>query len=203
MIGTNADLIPQFHLYIEQGVDFNHTFQALAGGMFMAPIELIEEGYPTIITVTGHGLNQISSHPVELSGIEGIPKLNSAGTGVPLCTYIDANRFSVPLSSVGKQWVPGTGEITYHQPSDLTNLTGRCVIRKNWYSDTIIHEMTTENGGLTLTVADGSIRLYIPKSATALFNFKTAWYDLDLMAPDLTEERIFKGPVSLEREVSP
>ena len=198
-----TDITPQFHLYVEQGVDFAQTFQWLAGGTFMAPIEDITPGYPTVMTVTGHGLNSLTAHPVEISGVEGVPDLNSRGTGIPLCSRIDADTFSVPLSSVGKLWEPGTGEITYQIPSDLTGFTGRCVIRKNWHSTTVIHEMTTENGGMTLTVDDAGIALYIPKAVTAAFSFKHAWYDVDLTASSGFESRVLKGPITLEREVSP
>jgi hypothetical protein len=198
-----TDITPQFHLYIEQGVNFDHTFQWLAGGMFMAPLELIQEGYPTIVTVSSHGLNTRSPHPVIISGVEGIPRLNSEGAESPFATRIDDNQFSLPISSVGKQWVPGTGELTYHLPTDLTDYTGRCVIRRNWYEADIIHEMTTENGGMTLTVEDGSIQLIIPKATTAGFSFRNAVYDVDLIASGGYEQRVFKGPITLEREVSP
>lgn len=199
-----TDITPQFHLYIEQGVNFDHTFQWLNGGMFMAPIELIQEGYPTVITVTGHGLNATTAHPVILSGIEGIPKLNSEDTGLILATRLTDNTFSVPLSSVGKQWVPGTGELTYHLPTDITGgWTARAVIRRNWYSTTVIHEMTTANGGIILDEPSASIQLVIPKATTAGFAFRNAWYDVDMMNPSGEEFRVFKGPISLEREVSP
>jgi len=198
-----TDITPQFHLYIEQGVNFEHTFQWLAGGMFMAPIELVEEGYPTVITVTNHGLNSLSAHPVIISGVEGIPRLNSEGAELPLASRISANKFSVPISSVSKEWIPGTGEITYHIPTNLTGYTGRCVIRRNWYDTDVIHEMTTSNGGMILTVADGGIQLLIPKAVTATFGFRTAWYDVDLTTAGGYEHRVFKGPISLEREVSP
>jgi hypothetical protein len=200
---TTADITPQFHLYIEQGVDYNHTFQWLNGGMFMAPIELIQEGYPTVITVTGHGLNSVAAHPVILSGIEGIPRLNSENTEQFLVTRLDDNRFSVPASSVGKQWVPGTGELTYHKPTDMTGYTGRCVIRRNWYEADSIHEMTTENGGMILELVSGSIQLVVPKALNADFTFRHAWYDVDMTSSAGVETRVFKGPVTLEREVSP
>lgn len=198
-----TDITPQFHLYIEQGTNFDHTFQWLAGGMFMAPIELIEEGYPTVITVTAHGLNTVSAHPVIISGVEGIPRLNSEGAELPLVTRVSSSKFSVPISSVGKQWVPGTGELTYHIPTDLTGYTARCVIRRNWYDATAIHEMTTENGGVILGADDGSIQLLIDKADTAAFSFRSAWYDVDLIAGGGYEQRVFKGPITLEREVSP
>jgi len=198
-----TDITPQFHLYIEQGTNFDHTFQWLNGGMFMSPIAAITLGYPTKIRVDSHALNTRTPHPVILSGIEGIPALNSEDTEIPLATRIDADWFSVPIPSSGKTWILGTGELTYHIPTDLTGYTGRCVIRKNWYSATAIHTMTTENGGMVLTVADGSIQLMIPKATTATFTFKNAVYDVDLTDSSGIETRVFKGPISLEREVSP
>ena len=198
-----TDITPQFHLYVEQGVNFNHTFQWLNAGMFMAPIELIQEGYPTVITVTNHGLPTLSSLPVIISGVEGCQALNSENASMPFAARIDANRFSVPISSQGKNWVPGTGVLTYHLPTDLTGFTAECVIRRNWYSPTAIHTMTTANGGITLIPEIGGIQLLIPKATTAGFTFKNAWYDVDLTDGSGIEYRVFKGPISLEREVSP
>jgi hypothetical protein len=199
----STSLTPQVRLHIEQGVNFRHRFQWLAGGVFMAPIELIEVGYPTVMTVTGHGLNSLTPHPIIISGIEGCPHLNSTNLSIPRCTRLDANTFSVPLTSVGDTWVEGTGEITYMIPTDLTNFTGRMVIRKNWYTNTAIHEMTTENGGMVLTAADGGIELLIPKATTAGFLFKHAVYDVDLATQAGVESRVFKGPITNHREVSP
>ncbi|MBW2647546.1 MAG: hypothetical protein JRE23_15505 [Deltaproteobacteria bacterium] len=196
------DLTPQFRLHIEQGVNFEHGFQWLAGGIFMAPIEYIETGYPTVLEVTSHGLNTLSSHPVIISGVEGCEALNSSDTDIALCTRIDDDHFSVPQSSVNKTWEEGSGEITYHIPTDITDYTCRCVIRKNWFSSTVIHELTTENDGIVLTVADGGIQLLIPKVATAAFNFTYGVYDVDMIAPSGYESRVFKGPVTLHREIS-
>lgn len=195
-------LTPQIHLHVEQGVNFEHTFQWLAGGVFMAPIEFIEEGYPTIMTVTAHGLNTVTPHPVIISGCEGLPHVNSTNLSIPLCTRIDADTFSVPLSSQGDQWEGGTGEITYHLPTDIEFWTGVMVIRKNWFTNTVIHTLTTENGGMILNHLDGSIQLLIPKADTAAFNFKHAVYDVDLMTPGGHEDRVFRGPITLHREVS-
>ena len=196
-------LTPEIRLHIEQGVNFEHTFQWLAGGVFMAPIEHIEEGYPTIMTVTAHGLNSITPHPVIISGCEGLPHVNSTNLSIPLCTRIDANTFSVPLTSQGDEWVAGKGEITYHLPTDIENWTARMVIRKSWFANTAIHEMTTENGGIILNHLDGSIQLLIPKATTAAFIFKEAIYDVDLIDTAGNETRVFRGPVTNHREASP
>lgn len=196
-------LTPEVTLNVESGVNFNHTFQWLAGGLFMAPIEVIEVGYPTIVTVTDHGLNTVTPHPVFISGVQGCSGINSTNLKVPLCTYIDANTFSLPETSVGKDWVEGTGEITYLKPTPLTGYTGVCVIKKHWFSSTAIHTLTTENGGMVLGTVDGSIQLLIPKAITAGFTFRNAVYDVDLSTAGGYETRVFKGNVVNHREASP
>jgi len=200
-MSQQAVLTPEFKLHIEQGVTFDHTFQWLSGGMFMAPIEDLIAGYPTIITVTNHQVNSISAHPVIISGVEGCPHINTEDVGIPLLTRLSADTLSVPLTTQGDVWVPGTGEITYHHPTDLTGYTGKCVIRKNWYTTTAIHTMTTANGGIILNPIDGSIQLVIPKDVTAAFNFTHAVYDVDLTLGSY-DTRVFKGPVEMYREIS-
>ena len=196
------NLTPKIKLHIEQGVDFDHTFQWLAGGIFMAPIEEVHVGYPTVLIVTGHGLNTRSAQPIIISGIDGCPHINTDDVGIPLCSRVDANTISVPLTTVGDDWVEGTGEITYHMPSDLTDMTARMVIKKNWHATAAIHELTTANGGIILTTEDAGIALHISKADTAAFVFKNAWYDVDLThTPTGSEYRIFRGPVELYREM--
>lgn len=198
----NDGLTPVIPLHIEQGTTFGHTFQWLNGGVFMAPIELIEEGYPTIVTVTDHGLNtETTDHPIILSGAEGLKHFNAKDTEIAVCTRLDANRFSVPRSTVGEEWIEGTGEITYLIPTDLTNYTAVMRIRKNWHTETVIHELTTENGGIQLGTVDGVIGLTIDKATTSLFTFKNAVYDVDLVDASGRETRVFKGPVTLHRDI--
>jgi hypothetical protein len=130
-------MTPEFAIDIEQGTTFQHTFHWYGGGKFMAPIEDIQVGYPTVITVTGHMLNSVSPTPVIISGVEGCPDLNSEDTGIEPATRNDADTFQMPVSTVGDTWKEGTGEITYFMPTDLTGYTGRMQIRKNWYSTVV------------------------------------------------------------------
>lgn len=195
-----SGMTPEFSIHIEQGTDFDITFQWFGGGKFIAPIELIEHGYPSIITVTGHQLNSVSSTPVIISGVEGCPDMNSVDTGMENATRIDDNKFSLPISTVSDEWVPGTGELTYFKPSDLTGYTGVCNIRKNWYSSSTLHIISTALGTMTLVAADGSIRLQISAEDTAAFTFVGAVYDVDLTI-DGVISRQFKGPVTLHTDI--
>jgi len=193
---------PNFPLDIEQGADFINTFHWYAGGKSMAPIEDIQIGYPTRIKVTGHGLPSVSDTPVIISGVDGLRDINSTDLGIEEAIYVDANYFDMPISSVGETWVIGTGEITWHTPTNITGFTARMQIRAKKYSSSFIHELTTENGGITLTVADASIALSIPAATTAGFAFVGAWYDIELIGPGGDITRVVEGELTLIREVT-
>ena len=105
-------------------------------------------------------------------------------------------------STVKQCWDVGSGEITWIEPTDITDFTARMQIREKWHSTTFIHELTTENAGIVLTVADASIILTIPPATTELFTFNQAVYDVEMIssAGDIT--RIFEGIVTLHKEVT-
>ena len=195
-------MTPNYLLDMYQGATFSYTFHWYAGGKFMAPIEEIIVGYPTIIKVTAHGLPTNSDTPVILSGIVGCEILNSEDLGIEEMAYVDADHFSVPQSTVNKVWSPVTGEITYHKPSVITGYTARMQIREKWHSVAFIHELTTENGGITLTVEDASIELAITPVITAGFTFSNAVYDIEMIAPGGEITRIIEGTIMNHKEVT-
>jgi hypothetical protein len=196
------DVTPEFPLNIEQGADYDNTFHAYIGGKFIAPIEFIEVGYPTVFTVTAHGLNSVSPTPVFVSGVVDLERVNSEDCGVESATRIDDNNFSMPVASVGEVWKVGSGEITYWKPpgSEWDGATATLNIRKNWHSSTVLVALTTGGGGLTLNGVDGSIRIQIAAAVTATYNFFNAVYDLDVTVGGITT-RHFKGPVLLHRDI--
>ena len=195
-------MTPRFELDMEQGATFNYTFHWYAGGKFMAPIEDITVGYPTRIKVTAHGLPTISDTPVIISGVLGAEILNSHDLGIDEAIYIDADHFDMPQSTVADVWSCGTGEITYHKPSDINGFTARMQIREKWHSTNFIHELTTENGGILLTVEDASIEITITPVNTEAFTFNKAVYDIEMISPGGDITRIIEGTITLSKEVT-
>lgn len=193
---------PIFEVEMEQGADWNCTVNWYGGGTFRAPIEELDPGYPTQIRVTSHLLPSSSDTPVIISGVQGVEMVNSKDTGVELCARVDDNYFTVPVSSVGCEWVPGTGEITWYKPSDLTGYTARAKLRKSWSSSTVIHEYTTENGGIVLDTNDASIKLVNTAAETAAMNFTTAYVDVELIAPGGAVTRTHRLKVNFSRETT-
>lgn len=84
---------------------------------------------------------------------------------------------------------------------DLTAWTARMHIRDTIDTATILHELTTENGGITLGGVLGTIDLLISATDTAAFTFTSGVYDLELInGAEVT--RLLKGSVKLSKEVT-
>jgi hypothetical protein len=193
--------VPVIDLPVVQGATFRRTVHWYGGGLFCAPIEDVTEGCPTVIKVAGHGLPTISTTPVLLKDIKGATSLNTKRKTVA-ATYLSADTFSVVVSTVGETYVSGSGVFTYYTPTDLTGFTARMQIKSSRGAATVIHELTTEDGGIALSFTDGGIALYISDADTAGFTFDNAVYDLELISATLDVTRVSQGNVTLNTNVT-
>ena len=191
---------PHFDLTMRQGADESYTVNWYGGGVFRAPIEEIDSGYPTRIKVTGHLLPSASDTPIIISGVEGMTVLNSRDTGIEMCTRVDDDYFEVPVSTVAQEWCMSTGEITWYRPTNITGFTAQCHIRKRWHSSAYILELTSAGGGIVLNANDASIKLVLTSAQTAALTDDRMVFDVELT--DLSNKIIpvFKGTFSLQRE---
>jgi len=85
---------------------------------------------------------------------------------------------------------------------DLTGYTARMQIRLKRTSAAFLHELTTENGGITLGGAAGTIALLISATDTTAFTFTTAIYDLELITAGGIVTRLLQGSVTLSTEAT-
>ena len=191
-----------YELDMDQGADWDATVHWYGGATFRAAIEEIDPGYPTIIRVTGHLLPSASPTPIVISGVQGAEILNSTDSVLELCTYVDEDYFTVPVSTRTCEWVVDSGEITYIQPTDIANFTARCQLRSKWYSGTVIHEFTTENGGITLDANDGSILLSCTAAETAAMDYSRAYGDIELISSLGKVTRVARLIVDFSREMT-
>lgn len=86
---------------------------------------------------------------------------------------------------------------------DLTGFTAEMDIRLTKDAEEVIHTLTTENGGITITPLTGKIVLYISALDTEDFDFEQAYYDLELNPGNpANKKRLIEGILSLSREVT-
>lgn len=95
-------------------------------------------------------------------------------------------------------WKTGTPAL----PVNLTGYTARMQIRGELTDATVLLELTTENGGITLGGTAGTIDLYISAVATAGITWESGVYDLEMVASNSDVIRLVAGGVSVSPEVT-
>lgn len=87
-------------------------------------------------------------------------------------------------------------------PVDLTGYTAAMQVRPAPTAETIIVELTTADGSITLT-DEGDIHLVLDAAATALLPAGTYSYDLELTAgPGGDTRRLLRGQFEISAEVT-
>lgn len=92
-------------------------------------------------------------------------------------------------------WKDSTGN-----PVNLTGYTARMQLRPSVSSETILLELTTENGGITLGGATGEITLHFTESNTSPL-VKGGVYDLEMIIGGKVK-RLVQGTITVSREVT-
>lgn len=94
------------------------------------------------------------------------------------------------------QWIAGG------TPVDMTGWTARMQIRPEVDSDSVIAELTTENGGITIEPLEGKISLFLSDVETGAFSFESAVYDIELVDQAGDVHRDIEGKIKLSPEVT-
>lgn len=86
-------------------------------------------------------------------------------------------------------------------PVNLTGFTARMQARPSVTSSTLLVELTTGNGLITMDAAQGQITLNIPAATTADFKAGNYVYDLETVNGS-TVERVLQGAFVVRGEVT-
>lgn len=186
-----------FKLY--QGSTFSEILRWESSRKVYKTITGISNAAPCIVTSTGHGAPD--GWRVKITNVVGMTEINDAEEYY-LATKIDANTIELnAVNSVGYKTYTSGGILEYNQPVDLTGYTARMQIRGKIDDTDFIHELTTENGGITINTTDSTLTLTISATATALFTFTTAVYSLELIASSVVTPFV-NGTITMYKEVT-
>lgn len=88
-------------------------------------------------------------------------------------------------------------------PIDLTGYTARMQARENYIlSAPVFLDLTTENGGIALGEAAGTITLFIGAQDTAGITAGDGFYDLELQSASGIVYRLLQGNMYVSNEVT-
>lgn len=168
------------------------------------PIADISKSAPCVITT--HDTPEI---PVgwrfRVVGAGGMKELNSSAEGYYIATAVDDTEKTIEINqvnSLGYTNYTNGGVVEYNYPVNLNNYNARMQIRESVDSPTVIYSATTENGGIALDNVLKTITVTIPATATALFDFATAVYSVELYTPTGNVVPFLVGNLTLVPEVT-
>lgn len=87
-------------------------------------------------------------------------------------------------------------------PIDLTGCTARMQVRSEVESAVVLLNLTTENGGITLGGATGTIDLLSADDETAAITWDGGVWDLEIAHPGGDVTRLAQGSISVSPEVT-
>lgn len=108
-----------------------------------------------------------------------------------------AARYLIRIEQ-GATWKP----ILTLRDTDLTGYTARMQFRADIDADDVLLELTTGNSRITIDGPAGQITLQLTDVETAAIDWCEGVYDLELIAPGGDVQRLLKGPVEVEQEVT-
>lgn len=183
---------------IYQGSTFTETFRWESALITYLPITAITKTAPAVVTCTG------TLPPVgwraKITGVVGMKEINSdeyrlvTGTSGSTVTFNSINASGYNTYTSG-------GILEYNTPLDLAGYTGRLQIRPQTTSNTVILELTTQNGGIIIDNTLKTISVNITATQTQALTFTNAVYSMELVkAADVIT--FTTGSVSLVTEVT-
>lgn len=183
---------------IYQGATFEEVIRWESYEKGYAPITAITKAAPVEITSVGHGIP--SGWRVKIKNVGGMKEINSdeyvtvTETTSSVVTINEINSLSYSTYTSG-------GVLEFQKPKSLAGITARMQIRAKLSSTDVLHELTTENGGIVINDTLKTITLTIPATVTETFTFKTAVYSLELVSGTTVTAFVY-GSITVDPEIT-
>ena len=181
-----------------RGATYRDTRRLMQPPKEYRPLTAISATAPLRLTVPDHGL--AGDWLAWVVGTTGLPDLNREPVRqLPhRVEVVDVDTLEINrLSGAGLKPTAGAGQLIYQPPVDLTGATARLVIREQEEGGSQLLELTTGSG--ITTTAPGTLAVEIDAEATQAITWTSGWYHLEVVFPDGTVSRFFRGPVTVEQ----
>lgn len=113
-----------------------------------------------------------------------------------------AGKYNITIEQGATFVLPITWKDGNDTPVNLTGYTARMQVRQFKDSPTALVNLTTENAGIVLGGALGTVTVTITATATAALPAVEGFYDLELIASTGTVVRLLQGAATISKEVT-
>lgn len=185
---------------VYQGATFSEVLRWESSEKTYVPITAVSKSAPVIITTAGHVIP--AGWRVKVTNVLGMKELNSSET-YHVATQVTGTNVTINnVNSLGYTDYVSGGVLEYNTPIDLAGFTARMQVRTKLEDTIVVHELTSENSGITLDNVTKTITLNISATTTALFTFSTAVYSLELISSGGVVTPFCNGSLTLVKEVT-
>jgi hypothetical protein len=186
-----------FKMY--QGGTFREVLRWEDSEKVYKAITAISKAAPMVVTSASHGI------PVgwraKITNVVGMKEVNSSETYYTVTAVTSGSVTFNAVNSLAYTDYTSGGVLEYNKPMDLIGVTGRMQIRDKLTSETVILELTTENGGIIIDTDNYTITIVVTATQTTLLTFSSAVYSLELIN-GATVTPFIQGTISLEKEIT-
>lgn len=185
---------------IYQGSTFKQTLRWESSTKAYATISGITKAAPVVITSTGHDIPV--GWRVKITNVVGMKEINS-DSQYHTVTQVTSDTVTINnLNTLSYTAYTSGGVLEYNTPVSLAGYTAKMQIREDVDSATVIHELTTQNGGIVFDNTAKTISIVIPDTITTDFDFTQAVYSLEMSSEATGTFEFANGSVSLFKEVT-
>ena len=187
---------------IYQGSTFKEVFRWESQTKQYANISAITKAAPCVITTTANHTIP-TGWRVRVNGVVGMKEINmTAEDSYYIVTAAGSNTITLnQVNSAGYTTYTSGGVVEWNTPVPLTGFTAKMQIRETIDSSVIL-ELTHLNGGISIDTANYTITVTMTSAQTALFNFPTAIYSLELTDSNGDVTTFIQGNLTLIQEVT-
>lgn len=190
----------KLNLTIIQGSTFRQVFRWESNIKVYVPITNISKSAPMVITVPTHEIPE--GWRIKVTNVGGMKEINSNDIYHTVTTVTNNTLTINNINSLSYSTYTSGGVVEYNKPIDISYFTARMQIRSKIASDTIIYNLTSENGNIELNTEFSTITLILQDEITKDFNFNSAVYDLELISDAGEVIRLAGGTILVEKEVT-
>lgn len=169
-----------FRVY--QGSTFEEVLRWESATKTYATISAISKAAPCVVTVNSGQPTPPVNWRTRISGVGGMKEINLlSDNDYYLTSSIVSNQITYnDINSANYTTYTSGGILEWNSPIPVSTYTAQMQIRESVDSSTVILELTTANGGISINSNDYTIAIRMTSQQTAAFTFITAVYSLEL-----------------------
>jgi hypothetical protein len=191
----------KLNLKVYQGSTFTEILRWESGTKIYKPITGITKTAPVVITATAHNIP--TGWRARVTNVVGMKELNCAADVYYVVTDTATNTVTInAVNALGYTEYVSGGVLEYNEPVNLTGYTARMQIRGKLTDTTVIKELTTVNGGILIDNTLKTITVKLSATETALLDFASAVYSLELVSSSGEVFQMLNGTLTLVKEVT-